>query len=146
MGRSHRQLPPIEVLEQRPPGVSVNAVAFSDRSKGTIYLLASGPAFQTAQSAQSHRAHRGRCLELEALKTIAGIIAHEEWHLRHGPDERGAYHAQLLEMVRLGAGPGTWAYYSTTRSMLAVLKKPKRTEVFLLAPTTSTSPERRNED
>ncbi len=30
------------------------------------------------------------------LLKIASVIVHEAWHLRHGPDEAGAYEAQLI--------------------------------------------------
>ncbi len=35
---------------------------------------------------------------------LAGAIAHERYHLRHGPDEASAYAEQLRVMRRLGAG------------------------------------------
>jgi hypothetical protein len=34
---------------------------------------------------------------------VASVIVHEEWHLRHGRDERGAYVAQLTALAMLGA-------------------------------------------
>jgi len=40
----------------------------------------------------------------QALVRLAGILAHERWHLRYGRDEVGAYEAQLLVMEYLRAG------------------------------------------
>jgi hypothetical protein len=42
--------------------------------------------------------------DYSALAKIASIIVHEEWHLRHGLDEGGAYDAQLLTLTRIGLG------------------------------------------
>jgi hypothetical protein len=53
-------------------------------------------------------------------------LAHEEWHLLHGRDEEGAYHAQLTALNYLGAGPGTIPYQWVVRSMNAVLDKSRR--------------------
>ena len=126
LGRSVDRLPPITVLEGPPPGVSANAEAFVDRHEGRIYLIASAPSFRLAAAAQDRPGNRSQCVERGALKMIASIIAHEEWHVKHGSDERGAYYAQLTELTRLGLGPGTWATNSVTRSMHAALKAQAR--------------------
>lgn len=119
LGRSAQQLPPIRIVEARPAGVSANADAFVDhREGGVIYLIASAPAFRTARAAQSAPAE---CRAREALQMVASIIAHEEWHVKHGSDERGAYLAQLTTLQQLGSGPGRWPYASVTRAMQAVV-------------------------
>lgn len=38
------------------------------------------------------------------LLKLASIIVHEAWHFRNGPDEAGAYEAQLQFLVARGAG------------------------------------------
>jgi hypothetical protein len=44
----------------------------------------------------------------------------------HGPDEEGAYYAQLMELHCLGLSPGRWQYRSVKRSMETVLKSRRR--------------------
>lgn len=127
IGRSTDKLPPIRILDTRPSSVSPNADAFVNIREGVIYLIASAPAFREALLAQSRS---GECRAREALQMLASIIVHEEWHLTHGADERGAYLAQLIELQRLGLGPGRPAYSSVKRSMRVVLegntKRPPR--------------------
>jgi hypothetical protein len=90
LGRSAGTLPPIAFVDVPPPGVSRQADAFVPRAHDTIYLVTSAPAFQTAQRASY------RCGERLALAKVASVIVHEEWHIRHGADERGAYEAQVM--------------------------------------------------
>src|SRR5688500_5026248 len=89
LGRSPGSLPPIVLLEARPPGVSANAEAFVRRKPDTIYLVTSTPAFRAA-----------RLGDRDALKKIASIIAHEEWHVLHGSAEQPAYEMQLTTLWR----------------------------------------------
>ena len=117
LGRSPDRLPPIEILVERPPHVSVNAEAFADSRTGAIYLIASAPAFRAAQAAQSSAKD---CRDADALRMVASIIVHEEWHLMHGGDEEGAYYAQLMTLQRLGLGPSSIPHASVKRAMLAV--------------------------
>ena len=91
---------------------------FADRAKGVVYLIASAPAFRAAQSAQVSSA---RCRDTDSLKIVASIIAHEEWHLIHGPDEEGAYFAQLMTLQLLGLGPESVPYKCVKRAMQSVL-------------------------
>ena len=120
LGRSAHTLPPITILDARPPGVSINADAFVDRRDGVIYMISTAPAFAAAM-----RAHRvGReCRDRDTLRLIASIIVHEEWHFKNGSDERGAYATQLTELHKLGLGPGSWAYHAVTRAMQSVSKR-----------------------
>jgi hypothetical protein len=60
-------------------------------------------------------------LEERPVEQIAGTIVHEEWHVRHGADERGAYFAQLMALQQLGLGPGTGVYHNVKLAMRAVL-------------------------
>lgn len=122
MGRSAEQLPPIIVVE-RPADATPYAVAFVRSGERAIYLVESSSAFRAAKDA--NRTLRG-CRELELLRLIASAIVHEEWHLLHGPDERGAYYAQLTELQRIGSEPGRWAYDSVKRAMRATLADVER--------------------
>lgn len=45
---------------------------------------------RTFRCASARRSDQDQC-----LLRLASIIVHEAWHLRHGPDEAGAYEAQL---------------------------------------------------
>ena len=119
LGRSANQLPPIVILEQRPSEASVNAAAFVRSGDGTIYLIASSAPFRAALQAQD--ASR-ECRGLDALRLLASIIVHEEWHLKNGNDERGAYYAQMTELQRLGVSPDRWAYHSVRRALAATVK------------------------
>src|SRR5688572_13319874 len=118
LGRSPKSLPPIEILSERPPYASTNVDAFADLRQGVIYLIAWAPSFRRAQSAQTSDAE---CRDLDSLKMVASIIVHEEWHLTHGPDEEGAYFAQLMALQLLGLGPDTVPHAYVKRAMKAVL-------------------------
>jgi hypothetical protein len=112
-----RPMPPIVLLDVRPPDVSVNAEAFVRRNPDTIYLLTMTAVFTDAR-------HGDR----RALRKLASILAHEAWHLSHGPDERGAYEAQLVELLRLGEPPDRRLYIGVVRAMLAVLRAQRTPE------------------
>ena len=117
MGRSPDRLPRIEILATPPSRVSPNAAAFVDTAENAIYLIASSPPFSAAAAQRKG----SECRETDELRSIAGILAHELWHLEHGPDEKEAYLAELMELHRLGAGPGRGPYASALRSMRAVM-------------------------
>lgn len=112
VGRSSNHARTVELLDVRPAIVSANAEAFTDRTNGKIYILTSTAVFRDAQ--------RGQLL---ALKKLASIYVHEEWHLRHGADERAAYEAQLTALAMLGTGPGTALYQGVVHAMLQVQKQ-----------------------
>ena len=120
LGRSERNMPPIELIDIAPPGVSVGAEAFIQRDTGTIYLITSSSVFRTALTAHTH------CTESMAMRKLASILAHEEWHVRHGPDERAAYENQLTTLLRLGLHPGSAVYREVQVSMLRVIEARKR--------------------
>jgi hypothetical protein len=114
--RSVASFPPIELVAARPAYVSPNADAFVPLSGERIYLITTSPAFTRARRAVY------KCGELNAIRKIASVLVHEEWHVRHGSDEAGAYAAQLSTLVALEAGPGNPVYYEVTRSMQAVIR------------------------
>ena len=120
LGRSANQLPPIVILDERPVDASPQAAAFVRRGEHVIYVIASSPIFRTAVKLNRERS---RCYGLDVLRLVASVIVHEEWHLRHGSDEQGAYFAQLTELQRLGAGPGRWSYESVRRAMQATVER-----------------------
>jgi hypothetical protein len=117
LGRSAGTFPPIVLLDVRPAGVSENAEGFVRRQPDTIYLLTSSRTFRDAMLG-----------DVNAVKKIASVIVHEEWHVLHGAAERPAYEAQLTTLWRLNAGPGTRVYHSVTKAMLHVEKAGRQTE------------------
>jgi hypothetical protein len=61
------------------------------------------------------------------LRKIASVLVHEEWHVRHGSDEAGAYAAQLTTLASLDAGPGSRLYHEVVRSMQATIRRSRET-------------------
>ena len=121
LGRSESSMPRIELIDVAPPGVSANAEAFVERSTKTISVLTSSNVFRDAASS------RGGCNSASmSMRKLASILAHEEWHVRHGPDERKAYHYQLVTLIRLGVPPGAAIYQEVQASMLSVLEARRR--------------------
>ena len=122
LGRSEASMPPIELIDMAPPDVSSNAEAFVRRDTGTIYLITSSAVFKNAATV------RDQCGYSDAMRKLASILAHEEWHVRHGPDEKAAYEYQLITLIRLGVGPGSGVYRSVQVSMIKVLEARKRAQ------------------
>jgi hypothetical protein len=119
LGRSASTFPPIEILERKPSTLSANATAFADYDTRVIYLIATEPPFSIARAAQgSAKECRGR----DALRLVASTIVHEEWHLEHGRDERGAYEAQLMALQLLGVDPSGPTYRTVKLAMASVLE------------------------
>ena len=114
LGRSPETMPRIELVdlalvELMMEGTSpIEGYVIND--SGTISVVTSSAAFQAA-----------RCGKPRSLVKLASILAHEEWHVRCGGDERGAYEAQLAALVRLGAGPDTAVYQNVRYTMHHVL-------------------------
>jgi hypothetical protein len=127
LGRSERSMPRIELVDAIPIDASAQAEAYVRPNDKTIYLVASSPVFRSAMASRSD------CGDYFSLKKIASIIAHEEWHIRHGIDERGAYQAQLTTLLMLGVSPDHSLYTSVVRSMLAVVKKRDEKPAMVLA-------------
>ncbi len=120
LGRNARTLPPIRIVEQRPPHASANAEAFVSRDDRSINIIASAPAFVAAMRSA---AVTPPCRDREAFAVLASIIVHEEWHFLHGPDESRAYAAQLMTMRALGYGPGSGPFSRVRQSMVAVIER-----------------------
>jgi hypothetical protein len=117
LGRSLDTTVPIRFLEHAPRGASKNVEAFVMRDPDRIYLITSTEAFRDA--VQGPRPGGG----IDGCRKVASIIVHEEWHLRHGEDEEGAYLAQLMTLTQLGA-PGAMIT-SVRRSMRSVIAAQK---------------------
>jgi len=127
LGRSERNFPPIELVDTIPIGVSVQAEAFVRPPAKTIYVVTSSPVFRVAQRS------RAECGDYFAVKKLASILAHEEWHVKNGGDERGAYHAQLTALSLMGVAPDNSLYTGVVRSMQSVLKKKAEKPDLILA-------------
>lgn len=111
LGRSPGTLPPFKFVALPPPGVSANAEGFVRTGEPVIYIVTSAPAFRDA-----------RCEVRRSMMRLASVVAHEEWHIKHGDDERGAYEAQLSALLRVGAGMDSFEYRGVMKSMNVVLK------------------------
>lgn len=116
LGGEAKYLPPIDLVDIRPAYASEAAEAFTRAESNRISLLTCTAAFRAAVRMDRWNADAWPFIKL------ASIITHEAWHVRHGPDERGAYEAQLFTLSRLGAGPGSRLHRGVRYSMLTVLK------------------------
>jgi hypothetical protein len=123
--RSAGSFPAIEFVETRPAHVSPNADAYVPLGGTRIYLVTTSPAFIRARSAVY------KCGELNAIRKIASVLVHEEWHVRHGSDEAGAYAAQLSTLIALDAGPGNPLYSEVTRAMQTTLLRSRPSNVIV---------------
>ncbi len=115
LGRSERTFHPIKLVSAVPPGGSPNAEAFVTRDPPTIHLVTSSGIFQDAMRWPYE------CGDRPTLAKIASLLVHEEWHLRNGPDEQGAYYAQLTALNLLGYDEQSRVYGVVKRSMTRVL-------------------------
>ena len=120
LGRSAASFPPIRLVPERPAAASVNAEAFVSRGDETINLIASAPAFVAARQSATEPP---RCGNRRSIALLASILIHEEWHVRHGPDESGAYLAQLTALHSLGLGPDSREYHGVRRAMVVTLER-----------------------
>lgn len=118
LGRSGPGQVPITLLDHAPRGASPFVQGFVTREPDTIYLVTS--------TAHFHDAQRG---DIDALRQIASVIVHEEWHLLHGADEGGAYQAQLATLSSLGATSNL--VNAVRKSMVVVLDAQKRARTGL---------------
>jgi hypothetical protein len=116
LARGPDSLPPIVLLDSRPPDVSRYADGFVRHGERRIYLLTDTDSFAHARRA------RFRCGALQELRKIASIVIHEEWHVRHPGDEAGAYTAQLSALFQSGSWPGSPLYLDAWRARLATLR------------------------
>jgi len=120
LGRSAASMPPIQVIETAPLYTSVGTEAFVDRAGQTIVVIGSSDVVRDAADS------RGRCGEQYAVKKLASILVHEEWHILHGPDEEKAYQRQLRTLMQLGVPPDHKVYRNVQRSMIAAVNARKR--------------------
>lgn len=111
LGRSSASFPPIEFVANPPAAVSSRAEAYVRPNDPRIFVVTSHPYFQRALRSTF------KCGEFDALRKLASILVHEEWHVRHGSDEGGAYAAQLTALAALRAGPGSPLYTEVTKAM-----------------------------
>jgi hypothetical protein len=118
LGRSSGTIAPIRFLDVPPRGASRNVEAFVMHNPDTIYLITSTETFRTAQGGVGVPGRRDAC------RHIAGVIVHEEWHLRHGADEQRAYLAQLTTLAALGANSESLS--AVRRSMMFVVDQEKK--------------------
>jgi hypothetical protein len=120
LGRSEPHFPPVQFVDQVPVGISPLAEGYVLAGDGRIVLVTSTSAFLRARWA------RDRCGAVDALREIAGVLAHEEWHLQHGPDEPGAYDAQLTALLYVGADQESALYHGVMRAKQAVIHRATR--------------------
>jgi len=116
LGRPADSFPPITFINEPPADVSRYAEAFVRTGERRIYVITSSWMFQRAQNATF------QCGEHQALRKLASVLVHEEWHVTHGGDEAGAYAAQLITLAYLGSGPGHPTYYDVSLSMRMTLQ------------------------
>ncbi len=116
LARPVDSFPEVTFVHTAPEDASRHAEAYVRPGDGRIFLVTSSRAFVRARSAVY------RCGDREAVLKLASVLAHEEWHIRHGSDEEGAYAAQLMALTTLKAGPGTPVFQEVLRSMRAVLR------------------------
>jgi hypothetical protein len=97
LGWSGADVPQIELVANRPRDVSSIAeawVRFTDEGCAVpiIYVWTGSEMFREAVKG-----------DYQARVRLAGVLAHERWHVRHGRDHVGAYNSQLSVMEYLGA-------------------------------------------
>jgi len=119
LGRGAATFPPVRFIAHPPPGVSRLAQGYALPDTGEIVLITSTEAFTQAQ--------KSGCKDPDAVREVASVIAHEEWHLRHGPDEGGAYDAQLMALLIAGENMDGPLFHKIKQAKLAVLASAKRT-------------------
>ncbi len=128
LGKSETTMSPIVLVDVPPVYASPDVEAYVRTNDDTIYVVTSSPLFRATQGWKSD------CGYPLALKKLASVLVHEEWHIRHrGDDERSAYYAQLTALVQLGVTPGHAVYTGVMRSMQAVEKKRKQKPEMVLA-------------
>jgi hypothetical protein len=120
LGKSERKFPPIALVDVVPREVSAQAEAFVRPPDRTIYLVTTSLLFRAVQNSKEE------CGDYIALKKLASVLAHEEWHVLHGLDEKAAYEAQLTALIRVGVPPDSKMYISVVRSMQTVIEKQKQ--------------------
>ena len=115
LGRTEANFPTVEFVETPPVGVSKHVQAYTRLAEPRIVIVTSTSAFADARRAED------RCGNIEAIREIAGVLAHEERHVRHGPDEVTAYDAQLTALLFVGADQDGPLYHKVMRAKQTVL-------------------------
>jgi len=111
----------VQFVDKAPPYVSPLAQAYIQKGDVRIVLITSTSAFDRA------RRSRYQCADVDAIREIAGVLAHEEWHVLHGVDEASAYDAQLTALLFAGAEQDSPLYHKVMRAKQAVTAASKRT-------------------
>jgi hypothetical protein len=96
LGWPRQDVPRVELTANRPPDASPLAAAwvrFADTSAVPVIYVAT----------DSHVYRDAMAGDYQALVELAGVLAHERWHIQHGVDELGAYTVQLSVMEHLHA-------------------------------------------
>jgi hypothetical protein len=119
LGRAEASFPAVEFVEKTPVGVSKLAQAYTKIAEGRIVIVTSTVAFLNARRAEH------QCGDIEAIREIAGVLAHEESHVRHGPDEARAYDTQLTALLLVGADQNGPLYHKVMRAKQAVMAASK---------------------
>jgi hypothetical protein len=134
LGRSQAHFPAVHFIDRPPAGVSPLAQAYIREADSHIVLITSTSAFKQAQRAFH------QCGDIEAIREIAGVIAHEEWHLQHGSDEASAYDAQLTTLLAVGANQSSPLYHKVMRAKLAVTTRDSRSGTLAASITPEAKP------
>ena len=96
---SRAEIPAIEVVELRPPHVHILV-------NGWVVYNVDGtarPTIYVAGWTELYRAALRNPRNPQNIIRLAGVLAHEQAHIRHGPDEETAYAEQLTTLERLHA-------------------------------------------
>ena len=119
LGRRAASFPPVQLVEHPSPGVSALAQGYARPDTGEIFLITTTEAFTQAR--------KDGCRDVDAVREVASVLVHEEWHLRHGPDEAGAYDAQLMALLTTGANYEGRLFHKVKQAKMTVLAAAKRT-------------------
>ena len=97
LGWSRDDVPRIVMVDRKTPDATATVeawVRFADDGAAmpVIYVRTDTDIYREAART-----------DYQALVRLAGILAHERWHIRHGRDEVGAYTVQLSIMEYLHA-------------------------------------------
>lgn len=115
LGRTEARFPTVEFIDTPPLGVSRFVQAYSKHADGRIVLVTTTSAFASAREAPR------RCGNVEAIREIAGVLAHEECHVRRGCNEEAAYDSQLTALLFAGADQNGPLYHKVMRAKQAVV-------------------------
>lgn len=98
MSIGYNELPPIKVVDSEPVEHKIfETVAYTDPADPipTIYLVRNSPQFRAASKKDA--------------KALAGVIAHEFYHIMHGTHQGPAYDEEIRVLLLLG--DDYWVHY-----------------------------------